>query len=92
MEESQVDLSIILPIYEEEESLPQLISEICEVMAETHLSFEILCIDDGSTDSSFRVLRALQEKHPRWLRSVFEEILVKVQPCRQALICLKAEL
>ena len=61
---AQVDLSIILPIFEEEESLPRLIEEIIEVLRPTGLSFEVLCIDDGSHDQSFKVLRDLMSPFP----------------------------
>lgn len=64
MKETAVDLSIILPIFEEEDSLPQLISEISQVLRGSGLSHEIVCVDDGSSDSSFSVLNTLMKTYP----------------------------
>ena len=61
---NQLDLSVILPIFEEEESVPHLIDEITQVLRPSGLTFEILCVDDGSKDQSFRVLQDLMEEHP----------------------------
>lgn len=49
-------LSVILPIYNEEESLPHLIPQVVEVLTGTGLSFEIIAVNDGSTDGSFFLL------------------------------------
>ena len=59
-----MELSVILPIYNESESLPVLIKQISDALSPDELSFEILCIDDGSTDDSFGVLRTLSESYP----------------------------
>lgn len=61
---SQLDLSIVLPVYEEEESLNKLVDEITEVLRPQELSFEIICVDDGSKDRSYQVLRSLQSDYP----------------------------
>lgn len=54
-----LDLSIVIPIYNEEESLPRLIPEIHAGLAEAGLSYEIICVDDGSQDKSWQVLGEL---------------------------------
>lgn len=64
MEPARLDLSVILPIFEEEESLPQLIEELVGVLRPTGLSFELLCIDDGSRDQSFTLMRTLMSSYP----------------------------
>ena len=64
MTDSQLDLSIVLPVYEEEESLTQLVGEIATVLRSEELSFEIICVDDGSKDQSYQVLRSLQDEFP----------------------------
>ena len=57
-------LSVILPIFEEEESLPVLLQEIASALRPTGLTYEVIGIDDGSRDQSFKVMRSLQESHP----------------------------
>lgn len=59
-----IDLSIVIPIYNEEESLPRLLPEIHAGLAEADLRYEIICVDDGSKDESWAVLRALAESDP----------------------------
>ena len=53
------DVSIIIPLFNEEESLPELTERIGKVMAAEGLSYEVLMVDDGSTDSSWEVIRRL---------------------------------
>ena len=48
-----MDISVIIPSYNERESLPELIAWIDRVMQEHSFSYEILVIDDGSTDGSW---------------------------------------
>ena len=59
-----MDVSIIVPVYNEEESLPELILWIHQVMALHHLSFEVLFIDDGSNDGSWQVIEKLKSEFP----------------------------
>ena len=47
-----MDISVIIPLLNEEESLPELHEWIVKVMAENKFSYEIIFIDDGSKDSS----------------------------------------
>jgi glycosyltransferase involved in cell wall biosynthesis len=62
-----MDLSLVIPVHNEEESLPELLAELSSVLGPLGLDYEIICIDDGSTDKSFEVLRALSEREPRLL-------------------------
>ncbi len=55
----QLDLSIVVPIYNEAESIETLVQEIADAIAETNLSYEIICVDDGSKDGSTQVLTNL---------------------------------
>jgi len=57
-----MDLSIIIPFYNEEESIPELIKWIEKVALENSLSFEIVMIDDGSSDRSWDVVEELADK------------------------------
>jgi glycosyltransferase involved in cell wall biosynthesis len=59
-----LDLSIVLPVYNEEGSLPSLISELTDALQELGRSYEIVAVDDGSSDDSVAVLRRLQEQEP----------------------------
>lgn len=54
-----MDVSIVVPVYNEEESLPLLIHEIHEALRPTGSTYEIILVDDGSRDRSHAVLRAL---------------------------------
>ena len=58
------DLSIIIPLFNEEESLPELCKWIDKVVKHMGISFEILLIDDGSTDLSWKTIQSLWEQYP----------------------------
>ncbi len=57
-----MDISIVVPLYNEEESLPELIAWIDEVMQKHQFSYEAVFIDDGSTDRSWKVITELKQK------------------------------
>ncbi|HHL71265.1 MAG TPA: glycosyltransferase [Bacteroidetes bacterium] len=59
------DLSVVIPLYNEEESVAELYAQISAVVEREGLDTEIIFIDDGSTDDSFEVLCALREQDPR---------------------------
>lgn len=54
-----MDISVIVPLYNEAESLPELHAWIKRVMDEHHFSYEILFVNDGSTDDSWKVIETL---------------------------------
>jgi glycosyltransferase involved in cell wall biosynthesis len=56
-------ISIVVPLFNEEESLPLLIKAITDVMQRENYSFEVLFVDDGSTDKSFSVLKEIRSTH-----------------------------
>jgi glycosyltransferase involved in cell wall biosynthesis len=58
-----LDISVVIPLLNEEESLPELSQWIKKVMDEHKFSYEILFIDDGSTDSSWNTILNLQTKN-----------------------------
>ena len=60
-----IDLSIVIPVYNEEKSLPLLWPEIREVLAPTGLRYEIIFVDDGSRDRSAEIVRGFREADPR---------------------------
>lgn len=56
-----MDISVVIPLYNEEESIPELASWIKRVMEENGFDYEIIFVDDGSTDKSFFEIRKLRE-------------------------------
>jgi len=56
MSAPELDLSVVIPVYNEEQSLGPLIDEIHTALDPTSLRYEIILVDDGSSDGSFRVL------------------------------------
>ena len=57
------DLSIVISLFNEEESLPELISWIEKVTAKQEYKYEIILVDDGSSDGSWNIIRQLSEKN-----------------------------
>ena len=58
------DLSVVFPVYNEEENLPILLREIAAALEGTRWSYEVVAVDDGSTDRSLAVLEGLRASHP----------------------------
>ena len=58
------DISVVVPLYNEEESLPELEAWISRVMDENNFSYEIIFVNDGSTDRSWDVVEDLARKNP----------------------------
>ena len=58
-----MDISIVIPLFNEEESLPELCSWIEKVMNKNNYSYEVFLIDDGSKDSSWQVIEELSAKN-----------------------------
>lgn len=59
-----MDLSIVIPLIDEAESLPELTAWIEKVMQENHYTYEVIFVDDGSSDNSWEVIRQLRSKNP----------------------------
>jgi glycosyltransferase involved in cell wall biosynthesis len=60
-----MDLSIVVPVYNEEENIQGLYDQLTAVLEPLGLAYEIICADDGSTDRSFERLKSLAERDPR---------------------------
>ena len=56
-----MDISVVIPLLNEEESLPELESWIRRVMDENNFSYEIVFVDDGSTDGSWQCILKMKE-------------------------------
>ncbi len=59
-----MDISVVIPLLNEEESIPELVAWIKEVMNEHGFSYEIMLIDDGSTDNSWQIIESLKNENP----------------------------
>jgi glycosyltransferase involved in cell wall biosynthesis len=59
-----MDFSVVIPLYNEEQNLPLLQERLHTVCEGTSRSYEIIYIDDGSTDSSLEILKKIKENHP----------------------------
>ncbi|WP_321343762.1 glycosyltransferase family 2 protein [uncultured Draconibacterium sp.] len=59
-----MDISVVIPLFNEEESLPELAAWIKKVMKENNFSYEIMMIDDGSRDNSWKVVETLIKENP----------------------------
>ena len=59
-----MDISVVIPLFNEVESLPELVTWISRVMSENALSHEIILIDDGSNDGSWEVIEQLKVQYP----------------------------
>lgn len=70
MAEKSLDISIVIPLYNEVESLPELVKWIKIVMDRASLSCEIIFIDDGSSDGSWDLVKRLRFDYPDLIRAV----------------------
>ena len=61
---TNIDISVVVPLYNEEESLHELAQWIARVMGEEGFAYEVIFIDDGSTDRSWEVVSALAREYP----------------------------
>lgn len=59
-----MDISIVIPLYNEVESLPELLAWIRQVMAESGFDYEVVLVDDGSTDGSWQLIEMLKDNYP----------------------------
>ncbi|MEL6673942.1 MAG: glycosyltransferase family 2 protein [Bacteroidota bacterium] len=59
-----MDISVVVPLYNEDESLPELMGWIDKVMQANQYSYEVIMIDDGSNDNSWSVIQKLSEEFP----------------------------
>lgn len=65
-----MDLSIIVPLFNEAESIPELFRWISKVMAENRFSYELIFIDDGSTDDSWKIIEKIKADNPEIVKGI----------------------
>lgn len=61
---ASVEISVVVPVYNEEKNLPILVSKLLEVLRGLHKTYEVIFVDDGSSDASGRVLREMAVRYP----------------------------
>lgn len=67
------DLSVVFPVYNEEENIPILLGEIARALEGTGVTWEVVAVDDGSQDRSLEVLRKARETYPNLRILAFEK-------------------
>lgn len=65
-----MDISVIVPLYNEDESIPKLYEWIERVMNDNKFTYEVIFVNDGSTDRSWKVIEELQKKSPQNVRGI----------------------
>jgi glycosyltransferase involved in cell wall biosynthesis len=65
-----MNLSLVIPVYNEEQNLPLLFESICRALAPLKKSWEVIFVDDGSKDGSLKVLRQLAHDDPEHVRVI----------------------
>lgn len=59
-----IDISVVVPLYNEAESLPELAEWIRQVMETHNYTYEVIFVDDGSTDESWKIIKQLNSENP----------------------------
>ena len=67
---SRAKVSVVVPVYNEEANIPELVPRLCAVLDTLDRPSEVICVDDGSRDRSLDVLRGLVDRYPDRLRVV----------------------
>ncbi|MGL4363920.1 MAG: glycosyltransferase family 2 protein [Bacteroidales bacterium] len=65
-----MNLSIVVPLYNEEEALPELLAWIHKIVQHEQLTTEVILIDDGSTDKSWQEIKNLREQYPNMIQGI----------------------
>ena len=65
-----MDISVVIPLFNEEESLPELFRWIKRVMNENRFTYEVFFVNDGSTDNSWQVIEQLREENPEVVHGI----------------------
>jgi dolichol-phosphate mannosyltransferase len=70
--EAEPTVSIVAPAFNEQESIEDFVVEVCRNLDASQQHYELICVDDGSTDQTSRVLSGLQARFPRLQLAAFE--------------------
>lgn len=63
---SEAFVSVVVPVYNEEDVLPELRRRLCAVLGDQGLRFEVILVDDGSSDATPELIRSFHQEDPRW--------------------------
>lgn len=63
-DDTLLEISVVIPLYNEEENIPALLERVTRIMEEIGKSYEIICVDDGSTDKSYQLLQESVKHYP----------------------------
>ncbi|MFC4261363.1 glycosyltransferase family 2 protein [Ferruginibacter yonginensis] len=86
-----MDLSIVIPLYNEDESLPELAAWIERVMLANNFSYEVIMVDDGSTDNSWAVIEGIRAKNDAFKGIKFQRNYGKSAALNEAFRAAKGE-
>jgi glycosyltransferase involved in cell wall biosynthesis len=64
-DKNDIEISVVIPVFNESENIKPLIIKLDEVLIKKGKTFEIIMVDDGSTDNSFEVMRKLIDNHKK---------------------------
>ena len=67
---NKMDISVVIPLYNEDESIPELYAWIARVMKEHHFTYEVIFINDGSTDRSWEIISELHKQQPEVVKGI----------------------
>src|SRR5574344_1526241 len=65
-----MDISVVIPLFNEEESLPELYAWIDRVMKSNGFTYEVIFVNDGSTDHSWEVIADLKKANPEFIHAI----------------------
>ncbi|MDR0733424.1 MAG: glycosyltransferase family 2 protein [Dysgonamonadaceae bacterium] len=65
-----MNISVVIPLFNEEESLAELYTWIAKVMRENGFSYEVIFVDDGSRDNSWQIITTLKQNHPKEVKAI----------------------
>ena len=67
---NKTDISVVVPLYNEDESIPELYAWIERVMKQNGFTYEVIFINDGSTDHSWDIIRELSGRDPQHVKGI----------------------
>ena len=73
MDSHPIEISAVIPVFNEEESLPILVPQVIQVLNQIGKRYEIVLVDDGSKDQSRRILQEMAARHPQIRILIFRE-------------------
>src|SRR5512139_3824917 len=73
MDSHPIEISAVIPVFNEEENLPILVPQVIQVLNQIGKPYEIVLVDDGSKDQSRRILQEMATRHPQMRILIFRE-------------------